>query len=171
MTDPIVPNPPRELILTTPEHLVAWGFGAGLAPKAPGTAGTLVGLPFFLVLCWLPWPGYVAAALVLFVFGCWVSGTSARLLGVHDHPGIVFDEIVGFVIAAAPAVTAFGLVAAAAWWHLVVAFGLFRLFDIWKPWPIRALDRSLSGGLGIMLDDAVAGLAAAGVLAGILALV
>ena len=153
-----VPKPPRELILTTPEHLIAFGFGAGLMPKAPGTAGTLVALPFWLVLCWLPWPAYAGAALVLYVFGVWVCGASARLLGVHDYPGIVFDEIVGFLIACAPLLPALGASRGPMWAWLIAAFALFRLFDIWKPWPIRTLDRRLHGGNGIMLDDAVAGL-------------
>ncbi len=151
-----IPKPPRELILGTAEHLLAFGFGAGLSPKAPGTVGTLVGLPLFAVLCPLQWPAYLAATLLLFVAGCWICGESARLLGVHDHGGIVFDEIVGFLLAAAPLVvwrpgTAGGWAAG-----LLAAFLLFRLFDIWKPWPIRWLDRHVHGGLGIMLDDLLA---------------
>lgn len=158
---PVVPQPPRELILGTFEHCVAFGFGAGLAPKAPGTFGTLVGLPFFALLCLLPWPACVLAILALFVFGCWVCGESARLLGVHDHGGIVFDEIVGFLIAAAPLLIWAPQTVAGWALGLLVAFALFRLFDIWKPWPIRVLDRSVHGGLGIMLDDALAAVFAA----------
>jgi phosphatidylglycerophosphatase A len=162
------PRPPRELILKTPEHLIAFGFGAGLAARAPGTFGTLVGLPFFLALYWLPWPGYAIGAAVLFIFGCWVCGESARLLGVHDYGGIVFDEIVGFVIAAAPLVywrpvTALGLAAG-----LAAAFVLFRIFDIFKPWPIRWFDGHVHGGFGIMLDDVIAAIFSAVVLAGLL---
>lgn len=151
-----VPPPPRELILSTPEHLIAFGFGAGLSPKAPGTVGTLVGLPFWLALMWLPTAGYALAVLGLFLFGCWICGESARLLGVDDYGGIVFDEIVGFLIACAPLLPSLGVVANG-WLWLPAAFLLFRFFDILKPWPIRALDRNLHGGLGIMLDDALAG--------------
>lgn len=158
------PRPPRQLILGTPEHLIAFGFGAGLAPIAPGTVGTLVGLPFFLVLMWLPLAGYGLATLALFVFGCWVCGESARLLGVHDYGGIVFDEIVGFLIAAAPLLI-WPSASPGGWaLGLLAAFLLFRLFDIWKPWPIRLLDRHVHGGFGIMIDDALAGLFAALVL-------
>lgn len=162
-----IPRPPARLVLTTPEHLVAFGFGAGLAPVAPGTAGTLVGLPFFFALACLPWPAYAAATAALFVFGCWVCGASSRLLQVHDYPGFVFDEIVGFLIACLPLLP--GLQGPQ--WHwpleLLAAFVLFRLFDVLKPWPIRLIDRHVHGGLGIMLDDAVAGAAAAGCLWGL----
>lgn len=162
-----IPRPPVRLILTTPEHLIAFGFGAGLAPKAPGTFGTLVGLPFWFALSWLPAPAYVIAVLVLFVFGCWVCGASSRLLQVHDYPGFVFDEIVGFLITCVALVPGVGGPA----WHpalqLLAAFVLFRLFDIWKPWPIRLLDRHVHGGFGIMVDDALAGVTAAATLFGL----
>lgn len=155
------PRPPRQLILGTPEHLIAFGFGTGLSPLAPGTVGTLVGVLLFLPLSLLNTQAYAMMLALLFGFGCWVCGESARLLGVHDHGGIVFDEIVGYLVAAAP-LLCFApqppLVVAAS---MLAAFVLFRLFDIWKPWPIRALDRSLHGGFGIMLDDLLAGVAAA----------
>ena len=147
------PKPPARLILTTPEHLIAFGFGAGLSPQAPGTVGTLWGVPFWLALCWLPAAGYLVAVALLFVFGVWVCGRSAALLGIPDHSGIVFDEIVGFLVTD---------------WHtpwLVLAFVVFRGFDIFKPWPIRRLDEAVHGGFGIMLDDLVAGLYGAAVLA------
>ncbi|AXQ29630.1 phosphatidylglycerophosphatase A [Solimonas sp. K1W22B-7] len=160
------PRPPRELVMSTPEHFIAFGFGAGLAPKAPGTVGTLVGLPFWLALMWLPPWAFVAAVLVLFLFGCWVCGESARLLGVHDYGGIVFDEIVGFLVTCLPLLPALGLVQGHMALWLLAAFAVFRLFDILKPWPIRAFDRSIHGGLGIMLDDILAGLFGAAVLYG-----
>ncbi len=104
---------------------------------------------------------------MLFVFGCWVCGASSRLLQVHDYPGFVFDEIVGFLIACIPLLP--GLQGPT--WHLafglLAAFALFRLFDILKPWPIRLLDRHVHGGLGIMIDDALAGAVAAGCLWGL----
>ena len=149
-------QPPRELVLSTPEHLIAFGFGAGLAPFAPGTAGTLVALPLWLALSALPWPLYVAALALLFAFGCWVCGASARLLGVHDYPGIVFDEIVGFLLAALPLLPALGWVRHHRGLWLLTAFVLFRALDVWKPWPIRNVDRRLGGGFGIMFDDALA---------------
>ena len=162
-----MPRPPARLVMTTPEHLLAFGFGAGLAPVAPGTFGTLVGIPFFFALAWLPIELYLAAVGVLFVFGCWVCGASARLLQVHDYPGFVFDEIVGFLIACVALMPGLG----GPDWHpalgLLAAFLLFRVFDILKPWPISVLDRHVHGGLGIMLDDAVAGIAAAAVLWGL----
>src|SRR3546814_17293497 len=96
------PKPHADLIWSTPEHVLAFGFGAGLAPRAPGTFGTLVGIVFFLILLWLPWPAYVAVTALLFVAGCFICGASARLLGVPDYGGIVFDEIVGYLLAAAP---------------------------------------------------------------------
>ncbi|TXH03473.1 MAG: phosphatidylglycerophosphatase A [Nevskiaceae bacterium] len=166
MTEPSrpIPPPPAELILTTPEHLLAYGFGAGLAPRAPGTFGTLVGLPFWFLLSWLsPTPLiYLAGCALLFVAGCWICGESARLLGLHDAPGIVFDEIVGFLVTCVPlCYLAPGRVA---WPWLGAAFLLFRFFDILKPWPIRWLDREVHGGLGIMLDDALAAVFAAAVL-------
>jgi phosphatidylglycerophosphatase A len=157
------PQPPAALILTTPEHLLAFGVGAGLAPRAPGTFGTLIALPFWLLLALLPPAAYAVAVGALFVFGCWLCGESARLLGVHDHPGIVFDEIVGFLVACAP-LLALPLTEQPLW--LLAAFVLFRLFDILKPWPIGALDRGLQGGLGIMLDDLLAGIFTAALLYG-----
>ncbi|WP_420466097.1 phosphatidylglycerophosphatase A [Panacagrimonas sp.] len=155
-----IPRPPARLILTTPEHLIAFGFGAGLAPVAPGTFGTLVGIPFFLVLMWLPWEAYLAVVALLFVFGCWVCGASSRLLQVHDYPGFVFDEIVGFLVTCVPLLPAFGLWPLHPALGLLAAFLLFRLSDVLKPWPIHLLDRHVHGGLGIMLDDAAAGLLA-----------
>lgn len=171
--DTRVPQPPAALILTTPEHFIAFGFGAGLAARAPGTWGTLVAVPLFLLLQFLPLQAYLAVCAGAFVFGCWVCGESARLLGVHDHGGIVFDEIAGFLIACIPLVPAAGLVTHGHWlalW-LLVAFGLFRFFDIIKPWPIGWLDEKLRGGFGIMFDDTLAGIFSAAWLLLILELV
>lgn len=153
------PVDPR-VILCSPIHFVAFGFGTGLSPRGPGTVGTLAGLPFWFLLQPLPWPIYLLACAGLFGVGCWVCGESARRLGVHDHGGIVFDEIVGFLVTCLPLLV-WGL---SAWW-LLSAFALFRVFDILKPWPIKVLDARVHGGFGIMVDDLVAGLMAAGVLA------
>lgn len=163
------PRPPRELVMSTPEHFIAFGFGAGLAPKGPGTVGTLVGLPFWFVLMWLPPWAFGLALLALFLFGCWICGESARLLGVHDYGGIVFDEIVGFLITCLPLLPALGLIPPGPLpmaLGLLAAFAVFRVFDILKPWPIRAFDRSVHGGFGIMLDDVLAGVFSAAVLYG-----
>ena len=137
-------------VMTDPVHILAFGFGTGLSPIAPGTVGSLVGVLFawltldFVLLEKLA----VAAAIVL--PGIWICGESARRIGVHDHGGIVWDEIAGMYITLllAPATIT-------AW---IVAFLLFRAFDIVKPWPIRDLDHRLKGGLGIMLDDVAAAL-------------
>ncbi|MBL6750205.1 MAG: phosphatidylglycerophosphatase A [Nevskia sp.] len=157
-------RPSARLVLTTPQHLLAFGLGAGLSPKGPGTAGTLVAVPLWLAMQHLPWPAYLAALAALFAFGCWVCGASARLLGVHDYGGIVFDEVVGFLATCVPLLPALGLVQGHPWPWLLAAFALFRLFDIWKPWPIAALDRGVGGGFGIMLDDLLAAFYAAALL-------
>ena len=140
-------------VLRDPVHLFAFGLGTGLSPVAPGTVGSLLGV----VLAWLTKDlGLLAQggiAISLYASGIWICGESAKRLGIHDHGGIVWDEIVGMYLVLI--VTPF---AALPW---LLAFGLFRAFDIVKPWPIRDLDHRLGGGLGIMLDDLVAALYAA----------
>lgn len=153
-----IPRPPAALILSTPVHLIAFGFGSGLARHAPGTWGTLAAVPIFLLASALPFYAYAALCLALFVLGCWACEESARLLQVEDYPGFVFDEIVGFLLAAAPLVAWFGFWEPGVWVGLPIAFGLFRVFDIVKPWPIGWFDRQVHGGLGVMLDDVLAGL-------------
>jgi len=139
--------------LADPVHCLALGFGAGLAPVAPGTFGSLVGLAFALALAPLGLAWNLAAVAVAVGAGIWICGESARRLGVHDHPAIVWDEVAGMMITM--------LAAPDAWWGAALAFVLFRLFDIAKPWPIREVDHGLGGGTGIMLDDVLAGLFAA----------
>ena len=139
-----------------PLHLIAFGFGTGFVPQAPGTAGTLVAIPLFLLLAPLTLPMYVAVVGFLFLAGIPLCNRVSRDLGVHDHGGIVWDEIVGYLVTMTATPTG--------WLPVIVGFVLFRLFDILKPWPIRALDRRVGGGLGIMLDDLVAGVFAAVVL-------
>ena len=136
-------------LLLTPVHFFALGAGAGLAPRAPGTAGSVLGL--LLGALTFHWVIELRAALVVGVVlaGIWICGESARRLGVHDHPGIVFDEIAG-MLATLLAADFLG------WLELLLAFVLFRFFDIVKPWPIREVDHRLGGGLGIMLDDLMA---------------
>ena len=144
---------PHLRLLADPVHLLALGFGAGLAPKAPGTFGSLVGLAFALLLAPLGFGINVAAVLLVTLAGFWICGASARRLGVHDHPAIVWDEVTGMMIAM--------LTVPPTWLGVAGAFALFRLLDITKPWPIRAIDHGLGGGAGIMLDDVVAGIAVA----------
>jgi len=133
-----------------PVHFFAFGFGAGLAPVAPGTFGTLVAVPIELALRPLGMGVRVTVVLVVCALGVWLCGESARRLGAHDHPGIVWDEIAGYLLAM--------LAAPPGWPWVIAGFLLFRLFDILKPWPIRELDHGIGGGTGIMLDDIVAGL-------------
>jgi phosphatidylglycerophosphatase A len=144
-------------VLTDPVHFLAFGLGTGLAPFAPGTVGSLLGvlLAWFTLDLGLIAQIGVAAGLIL--AGIWICGESARRLGIHDHGGIVWDEIAGMYITLL--VAPFTITA----W--ILAFLLFRAFDIVKPWPIRDLDHRLGGGLGIMLDDLVAALYAAILLA------
>jgi phosphatidylglycerophosphatase A len=143
-------------LLRNPIHLFAFGFGAGLAPRAPGTFGTLGAVPIVLGVLQLGFAAHQGFAIVATAAGIWLCGESARRLGVHDHPGIVWDEITGYTVTM--------LAAPPDWYWLEGGFVLFRLFDIWKPWPIREADHSLSGGLGIMLDDIIAGIFAAAIL-------
>lgn len=133
-----------------PVVLLAFGLGSGLLRPAPGTWGTAAAVPVYVFgLSLLDGPFYWMAVAVAFAAGVWLCGDAAKRLGTPDHPGIVWDEWVGFWITmgAAPA----GL----EW--MIAGFVLFRLFDVWKPWPIRWVDRHVSGGFGIMLDDGLAG--------------
>ena len=142
-----------------PIHFAAFGFGAGAIKVAPGTFGTLAAIPLYIVLQDLPLLMYISITAMLFLLGVWLCQVTTRDLGVHDHSGIVWDEIVGYLItmAAAPA----------GWMWMVLGFALFRLFDIWKPWPINLLDRHVKGGFGVMIDDVMAGVYAWLVMQGI----
>jgi len=149
----------RRLLLSDlkdPVNFLALGFGSGLSRYAPGTMGTLVAVPFYLLLQPLSLVAYVAVAIAITLIGIWICDRSANTLGVHDHPGIVWDEIAGYLITMIAAPTG--------WQWVILGFVLFRLFDIWKPWPIKVIDRQVGGGFGIMLDDVVAALFAWGVL-------
>jgi phosphatidylglycerophosphatase A len=147
----------RELIKTVMRHPVHWpafGFGFGLMPFAPGTWGSLPGIALWWIV---PKDLYIQSgvALVGFLIGIWLCGESARRIGVHDHGGIVWDEIIGMFLT----LMVLPVSPEPAW--ILAAFVLFRIADIWKPWPIRDLDHRLHGGLGIMLDDVIAALYAA----------
>lgn len=146
--------------LSDPGHLLSLGLGSGLLPWAPGTWGSLLALPVYLVLSPYGPLTYVAWVLLLLAVGIYLAGRTARALGVHDHSAIVIDEVVGMMVT---------LVWVRPGWFAVVAgFLLFRFFDIVKPWPIKRIDRDVGGGLGIMLDDVLAGIMAAIVLQGLL---
>ncbi len=143
--------PPR--LLLHPAGFLALGFGSGLTPIAPGTAGTLAAIPVYLLMQNLTMPVYATVTGLLFLVGIPVCAWMMRRLGMHDHPAIVWDEVVGYLITM--------MAAPGGWEWVLVGFVLFRLFDIAKPWPIRWCDRQVEGGLGIMLDDLLAGVFAA----------
>lgn len=136
-----------------PVQCLAFGFGAGLAPKAPGTFGTLVAIPFYWLMQDLSLLSYLGVVLASFVVGIYFCDVAAKAQQTHDHPGIVWDEMVGYWLTMT--------FAPAGWLWVFIGFALFRLFDIVKPWPIGWLDRRVRGGFGIMLDDILAAVYAA----------
>ena len=141
--------PTAQFLLHHPAHFIALGFGAGLAPVAPGTFGTIVAIPIALVLDrYAGDAGFAAAIVVLFVVGVWASAVTGRALGVPDHGSIVVDEVVAFLLVLYFA----GLTPL----RIAFAFVLFRFFDIVKPPPIRQVDAAMKSGFGVMLDDIVA---------------
>jgi phosphatidylglycerophosphatase A len=141
--------PDARFLLAHPAHFIALGFGSGLAPKAPGTFGTLAAIPLYWLLALVLPPLLICfLAIPLFFLGVWACDVTGRDLGVQDHGAMVIDEIVAFLPLAALASASLVL--------QLVAFALFRLFDIWKPFPIRELERRVKGGYGVMLDDVVA---------------
>lgn len=133
-----------------PANIPALGFGSGLVPKAPGTFGTLAAVPlYWYLLRPLELELFLLVIAAAFIIGIWFCGAAARSLGEHDHGGIVWDEFVGLWVTC--------IALPPGWMWLFAAFVLFRFFDILKPWPIRWLDRRVHGGLGIMVDDLLAG--------------
>jgi len=153
-------NEPENLsrsVLTDPVNFLAFGFGTGLAPFAPGTFGSIPGLILFWLTLDFGLYVQMGIAIAMALVGIWICGESARRIGVHDHGGIVWDEIVGMYV------TLF--LAPVSIVGFVLAFVLFRIMDIVKPWPIRDLDHSMQGGLGIMLDDLLAAVYASVLLA------
>ena len=143
-------------LMRDPGHCLALGLGSGCISRAPGTWGTLAGLLVYGLFFWVPLPAYLALLLVGFVAGIYLCGRTAMALGVHDDGAIVWDEFVGVWITLAFQPTS--------WAWIFAAFLAFRFFDIIKPWPIGWLDRRVSGGMGIMIDDVLAGLYALAVL-------
>lgn len=142
-------SPTLSQLLRDPVLLLAFGFGSGLSPKAPGTAGSVLALVLFPLLALLSLPQYLLVVAVTVGAGVWICDRAAKKLGVHDHGGIVLDEIAGLWLAMASF--------PATWPWMLAGFLLFRFFDIVKPWPIRWLDRRVGGGFGIMVDDLLAG--------------
>ncbi|MBI5451415.1 MAG: phosphatidylglycerophosphatase A [Gammaproteobacteria bacterium] len=136
-----------------PWQFLAFGCGSGAMPFAPGTFGTLPGVLLYWWLQDLNLSWYLLVVALLFGFGVWLCQRVSQQLGVHDHSGIVWDEIVGYLVTMTLAPPGIG-------W-MIGGFVLFRVFDITKPWPIHAIDRQVMGGLGIMLDDVVAAVLAA----------
>jgi phosphatidylglycerophosphatase A len=154
-------QPDLRFVLAHPAHLLAFGFGSGLAPKAPGTVGTVLGLPlFWLIVAAVPdLPNQLILVVAAFLFGVWACARTGRALGVADHGGMVWDEIVAFALVL--------LFTPAGWGWTALAFVLFRVFDIAKPWPIRIADRRLKNGFGVMFDDLLAALYAVAALKGL----
>ena len=143
------PGPDARFLVSHPAHFIALGFGTGLARFAPGTFGTLLAVALYWALAMVLPPLAIAfLAIPLFFLGIWACDVTGRDLGVSDHGSMVWDEVVAFLPLAALASASFLLQA--------IAFVLFRLFDIWKPFPIREMERRLKGGLGVMADDLVA---------------
>jgi len=153
-------QPDLKFLLANPNHFLALGFGSGLAPKAPGTFGTVVGLPLYWLIASTSLPIQLAIITVGFFIGVYFCDVAGKNLGVSDHGSIVWDEIIAMmlVLTIAPMSTL--------WW--MVAFILFRLFDIWKPFPIRQCDAKLKGGFGVMFDDILAAVYAMATLKAIL---
>lgn len=134
--------------MTDPILFLAFGFGSGLAKKAPGTMGTLAAIPVYLIIFQTGLITYSLLTTLAAVVGIWICGIAAEKLDEHDFGGIVWDEIVGYLITM--------WLVPFSWQALVLGFILFRVFDILKPWPIKWVDQKVHGGLGIMLDDVLA---------------
>ncbi|PSW03964.1 phosphatidylglycerophosphatase A [Photobacterium rosenbergii] len=143
-------NPKDKINLKNPWHFLATGFGSGLSPIIPGTMGTVAAIPLYLLMAQLPFTVYLLITLVAALIGITICQKTSDDMGVHDHGSIVWDEFVGFWItmAIAPVVS---------WQWVLAGFVLFRFFDMVKPWPISWLDKHVHGGLGIMVDDILAG--------------
>ena len=142
------------------QRWVAFGFGSGLSPVAPGTAGTLIGIPVVIFFQFLPTVVVLLGTLLIVLVSVWLAGAVTRQIGIEDHPSIVIDEIAGYVLA----MTMIPL----AWWTVIAGFLIFRLLDIYKPPPAGWLDRNCTGGFGITADDVVAGIYANLIMHGLL---
>lgn len=141
----------RKLNLKNPWHLLAVGLGSGLSPKAPGTCGSFLAMFFCMAMLMAPWYVTPLVAIVVFFIGVKACNEAEKAMGIHDHGGLVIDEFVGMFIS----IIAFPQ---GAWYLAILAFALFRLFDILKPFPVSYADRNIKGGLGVMVDDVLAGI-------------
>lgn len=148
---------PRQ-VLSDPVMLLAFGFGSGLTKYAPGTMGTLITVPIYLLLIKAGTAVFLSTTLLCCVLGIWICSAAADRLGEHDYSGIVWDEVAGYLVTMS--------FVSFSWKAVVLGFVLFRIFDITKPWPIKWVDKHVGGGAGIMLDDILAGIAAGGLLMG-----
>jgi phosphatidylglycerophosphatase A len=137
-------------LLQRPTAFLAYGFGSGLAPKAPGTFGTLAAIPVFYLMQSLSMTSYLLLTVLFFFLGIWFCQKTVDWLQQDDPSAIVWDEIVGFLITK--------IAAPSGWLWILLGFVLFRVFDILKPWPVSLADKRLHGGFGVMLDDVIAGL-------------
>jgi phosphatidylglycerophosphatase A len=144
----ILANPDIKFLLSHPAHFFALGFGSGLAPKAPGTFGTLLGFPLFWLIYNYSFSTQLIIIAALFLIGIYFCEKTGKDLGVSDHGAIVWDEIVAMMLVLT--------IAHLHWILCLLAFLLFRLFDIWKPFPIRQFDAKLKNGFGVMFDDLLA---------------
>lgn len=133
-----------------PSHFIAFGFGSGTVPFAPGTFGTLMAVPFYLSLQSFSLGVYLTLVVLITIASMWLCKKVSGEIKIHDHPGMCLDEIVGYLVTMIAAPHGFG-------WMLL-GFLLFRFFDIVKPWPIRYIDENITGGFGMILDDILAGI-------------
>ena len=150
----------QRVSLKNPVHFLALGFGSGLIPFMPGTFGSLAALPLLIPVLYLPPITLLIAAVLASAIGIYLCGKTADDMQVHDHGSIVWDEVAGILLTF--------LWVPLSLWTVVAGFLLFRFFDIVKPWPIGPVDKYVSGGLGIMLDDIIAGLMACASLHGLI---
>jgi len=145
----MITHPTARFTFAHPARFIALGFGTGLAPVAPGTAGTVLAFPIFMLLDrWLDPLALFAVIVVFFAIGVWACGRTGRDLGIADHSAMNWDEVVAMMLIL--------LVIPGEWEWWVFAFGAFRFFDVVKPPPIGHIDRTMKGGLGVMFDDIVA---------------
>jgi phosphatidylglycerophosphatase A len=145
------PSPPiPEAVWQNPFYFIAFGLGSGAIPFAPGTFGTLMAIPFYLLLEPLSLPYYIVCVAIFIAASIWLCDRISDAIHVHDHPGMCIDEFAGFFVTM--------INAPHGWQWIALGFVLFRIFDIWKPWPINVIDEKVPGGLGMELDDIVAGI-------------
>lgn len=146
---PLLPHPDFKFVKRKIAHFIAFGGGVGLSPIAPGTFGTLIAFPLYWLFNYFLDPIHFLILIdILFIIGIWACGITGKTLGAHDHGGMVWDEIVAFLLVL--------YFIPDEWTWQLAAFLLFRLFDIAKPQPIKFYDSKLRGGFGVMLDDLIA---------------